>query len=490
MKSFLYSFYGKLSAVLLLLLLVMGIAQLYITYQSSMQFVRAADQKLNMDLAKNMAVELEPALEDTMSVEDIKSSIHYMMVFNPRIEIYVLDERGGILAYFSDPPQEVQKDSVDLGPIHTFLDSDTNDLILGEDPRNPDQNKPFSAARLDIGPSGSGYVYIILGSERFDSALSMMQNSYIVQTSIKLLGIILGLTAVAGLILFGLLTRRLRSMTDTVEDFEDGKMEIRLEDTSKDEIGQLARSFNRMADTIQSNVEELQKTDKLRRNLIANVSHDLRSPLASMQGYLETILIKDTNLSKEERNRYLETIRKNTEMLRTMVDELFELSKLDARQVEPELESFSIAELAQDVLLKLKPRADEKGVALDINLRQSLPQVVADIGLIERVLTNLIENAIHYTEESGRVSLRLKENSSTVRIAIEDDGCGISEEDLPHIFDRFYRGDKSRSLSTGSTGLGLAIAKKILELHGREISVESEAGEGTTFVFSLPKAVC
>lgn len=485
MKEFLYSFYGKLSAVLLLLLLILGTAQLYITYQSSLKLISAADQQINLNLAEHIAGELEPELMRNASADEVESVIQYLMVYNPRIEIYVLNQSGKIINFFADPAK-VKMEEVTLEPVQSFVSSTPQTLILGDDPRNPGIQKPFSAAMVDLGDGQMGYLYIILSSQQYNSALEMIRDGYIIGTSLKLFAIILVLTAIIGLILFGVLTRRLRTMTDKVETFEQGDYSVRLDDTSRDEVGQLAGSFNHMADTIQSNVKELQKTDELRRDLIANVSHDLRSPLASMQGYLETILIKEKTISEDERKQYLQVILNNTELLRKMVEELFELSKLDARQTEPDKEPFSIADLTQDVYLKVKNRADKKGVTISDSVQDNLPQVIADIGLIERVLTNLLENAIDYTVEGGEIDLSLKRTNGAIEVAFTDTGTGIKEEDLPYIFDRFYRADKSRSLSTGNTGLGLAIAKKILELHGTDIHVKSESGEGTRFYFNLP----
>jgi signal transduction histidine kinase len=487
MKNFIYSFYGKLSAVLLLLLIILGSAQLYITYQSSMQLISAADQQININLAEHIARELEPTLSLEAPEDEIKSSIKYLMLYNPRIEIYVLNEQGSILYYFASP-DKVKQDSVSLAPIEAFLSDSPKRLVLGEDPRNPGTKKPFSATTIDIGSDGKGYLYIILSSEQYNSALEMVQGSYIINTSLKVLAVILIMTAIAGLVLFGLLTRRLRTMTDKVESFEKGEYAVRLDERSRDELGQLASSFNHMADTIQSNVKELEKTDQLRRNLIANVSHDLRSPLASIQGYIETILIKEGNISEEERRQYLQVIMNNTQLLRNLVDELFDLSKLDARQVEADPEAFPIAELVQDVVLKLKPRAEKQEVEVAAHFGGNLPQVYADIGLIERVLINLLQNAIDYTGAEGKVEVNLQKESEHITIEVKDSGPGIPEEDLPHIFDRFYRGDKSRALAAGNTGLGLAIAQKILELHETEIRVKSEEGVGTRFMFSLPIA--
>lgn len=486
MKKLLTSFYGKLSLVFLFLLTALGIAQVAITYNSSMQFVRQADQQLNLDLAQNMAYEFEPLLQDSFDVDRIKQSIHDMMVVNPRVEIYILDSEGEILAFFINPPHTIKQTTVNLQPVRDFIEKNYKQLVLGEDPRNPGVEKPFSAARLSIGPAEEGYIYVILGGEQYDSALSMLENSYFLQTSLRVFATILVITGIAGLILFAFLTKRLRTMADIIEDFDRSGLDRRIPVHSNDEIGRLAQSFNSMADTIQANVKELKKTDRLRRELIANVSHDLRSPLASIQGYLETIMLKEPSLSEEMRSKYLEIILKNTSLLRQLVEELFELSKLETKQVEPNKELFSVADLVQDVTLKYEQQAVRKGIRLEAEAPPSLPLLKADIALIERAVSNLIENAIQYTEENGFVRINLEPGDNRVKISVADSGPGIDEEDLPYIFDRFYRAEKSRSKDNGGTGLGLAIVKTILNLHGQEIYVRNKDSGGAEFYFWLP----
>ncbi|HKK47366.1 MAG TPA: HAMP domain-containing sensor histidine kinase, partial [Balneolaceae bacterium] len=418
MKKLLTSFYGKLSLVFLFLLIGLGVAQILITYNSSMQFVRQADQRLNLNLARNMASEFEPQLQDSFDVDKIKHSIHEMMVVNPRVEIYILDPNGKILAYFINPPHKVKDDSVHLQPVRDFINGKYNHLILGQDPRNPGTEKPFSAARISLGPSQKGYIYIILGGEKYDSALNMLQNSYFLRTSLKIFVIILLATGIVGLILFAFLTKRLRRMTEIIEGFDRNDLDKRVPVHSNDEISRLARSFNKMADTIQENVKELEKTDRLRRELIANISHDLRSPLASIQGYLETIMLKNSDLDAEKRKQYLEVILKNTTMLRQLVEELFELSKLDTKQVDPEFEPFSIGDLVQDVTLKFEQQANHKGINIKAEAPPTLPLVRGDIALIERVLSNLIENAIQYSNKEGLIKVRIEPNSDTVKISV------------------------------------------------------------------------
>lgn len=485
MKKFFQSFYGKLSLIFLILLLMMGVAQVWITLQASQQYFKEADQQLNLRLAQEMAAEFSPYTTDSLNLAEIEHQIHYMMVINPKIEIYLLDGEGRILAFFAEPKKKVQKEAVDLAPVRAFLEGKEKFPILGDDPRQPGKRKPFSAAPLQIGKDIDGYLYIITESEQYDSAAGMIRESYIVRTTIEGLIITLIFTAFIGMILFAFLTRRLRAMTEVVKGFQQGKLENRAQITSDDEVGQLAKSFNQMADTIVLNMEELKRTDDLRRELVAGVSHDLRSPLASIQGYLETILMKQDQLSPEEKKKYLEIILSNTQMLSKLVGELFELSKLDAKQVQPKLEQFSIAELAQDVVLKVKPQAEKNNIQLEPVFPEKVPLVYGDIALMERALSNLIENAIRYTSASGTVKVIISNTGKSVEIAVSDTGAGIPQKDLPYIFDRFYRVERSRNRMTGGTGLGLAISKKILELHGSEIFVESKVNEGTKFYFEL-----
>jgi len=485
MKRFFQTFYGKLSAIFLVLLLIMAGIQTLITLRMSSQYFTEVDQRLNLTLASDMAAEITPFLDEQIEYDNIENAIHYMMVMNPKVEIYLLDETGNILSYYVEPGKTVQVEQIDLNPIRQFINRAEPVPILGQDPRQPNRQKPFSAATLPLGENRTGYLYVIIGGEQYDTAAQVIRNSYITQTTVRGLLITVGFAGMIGLILFAVLTRRLRNMAGVVKEFEQGAYEKRIDVSSNDEIGQLGESFNQMADTIVSNMDELKRTDKLRRDLIANVSHDLRSPLASIQGYLETILMKESTISPEKRRQFLELILRDTEMLNQMVHELFELSKLDANETEPQPESFLIAELVQDVVMKYKDPAEKSGLELTSDIPQNLPSVQADIAMIERALSNLLDNAIRYTPEGGEVHVELRQSDNHIDVTVADNGIGIPEEDLPHIFDRFFRSEKSRTMKNGSTGLGLAITKKLLELHDSQIQVESQQSEGTSFTFSL-----
>jgi len=478
--------YGRIALIFLLLLLILAIIQVLVFIHYSSQFVTETDQKLNLDLAENLAKKFKPYLSDSIDYHSIEHSFHEMMVMNPRVEFYLIDSTGNILAYFADP-EKIKRMQVNINPINQMLaaGADINLPLYGDDPRHPNRQKPFSVSPVKMANNQIGYLYVILGGELFDSALDMVADSYIFRTSTIALTINFILTAFIGLLLFFLLTKRLRTVTNAVKKFEQGDYQSRIESISRDEIGQLSDAFNKMADTINSNIDQIKNSDRMRRDLIANISHDLRSPLASVQGYLETIFIKEKSLNPGELKHYLNIVYKNIQQLNKLVYDLLELSKLDAKQIKPKPEPFSLAELTQDVVLKFKPQAEKHKIEINSFLPSELPMVNADIAMIENALSNLLENALNYTPEQGNVTVGLEVKDKIVKVQVSDSGSGIPNEDLPHIFERFYRADKSRS--TQGTGLGLAITKKIIEAHQSQITVDSRLNSGTTFTFSLSK---
>ncbi|HUI71565.1 MAG TPA: HAMP domain-containing sensor histidine kinase [Spirochaetia bacterium] len=484
MRQIFRSFYARISTIFLLLIVVLGAGWVAIAFNSARQLFSAVEQVLNREYARSIAAEIQPMVASGFDENRVRGAIHYMMVLNPMVEIYLLNDAGKILAYFTGPSGKIERSSVDMEPVRKFVASGGERLILGDDPRGATRAKPFSAATLTMG-NDTGYVYIILGGERYDATLRMIRQSYILRAGMVALLLALLSTLIVGLSLFFLLTRPLRALSDAVRAFERGESGRRVRVRGTDELAGLARSFNDMAATIEADMEKLREAERMRKELIGNISHDLRSPLASIQGYLETILLKDAQLAPEERRRFLEISLKNTASLQRLVEELFELVKLDTRQVQLKREPFQAAELAQDAVLKLKPGADAAGVVLTVEGPRDLPLVTGDIGLVERVLTNLIENAVAYTPRGGSVKVALSQENGPVQVSVIDTGTGIGPDDLSHIFDRFYRADRSRDRSRGGAGLGLAIAREIVELHGGALHVESKVNAGTRFSFTL-----
>lgn len=483
------SLYAKLALVLVgLSLLSAGLFVVLMVY-STERYHQELYQKLNRDLAQHIVAHEDLLRDGAPDQQRLKSLFDNMMALNPSVEVYLTDSTGNILSY-SAPAGKVKAKRVDTGPIRRFIAGEQLP-VLGMDPRNPERRKIFSAAPVTEGGDLRGYLYVIAAGEQYDTIASMLQGSYVLKVSLWMAAAGLVFALLAGLVIFALLTRRLRWLTDAVERFRRNGFRqpadmVPPRPGNGDEIDRLAVSFEDMARQITAQMEHLEDTDRLRRELVANVSHDLRTPLASLQGYLETLLLKKDSLSAREQREYVEIAAKHSQRLGQLVSELFELARLDSTDATPEREPFSLAELIQDVLQKYELRARDAGVQLDVRLDARVPFVYANIGLIERVLENLLDNALHHTPKGGSVNLVLVPGKDTVMVRLSDTGSGIAEQDLPHIFDRFYRARRPGARNTDGAGLGLAIARRILELHGGRIEAASERRAGTTFTFELP----
>lgn len=296
----------------------------------------------------------------------------------------------------------------------------------------------------------------------------------------------------AALLVFSLLTRRLRLLNSAVDAFRAGRFAnpIRMASANPagDEIDRLGAAFEEMSERISAQIKQLEHNDLKRRELLANVSHDLRTPLASMRGYLETLLLKHGTLASEEERNYLEVAAKHSERLASLVSDLFELTKLEANEVSITAETFPISELAQDVAQQYQLPAQKRGLRLEARIAESVPPVHADIGMIERVLENLVENALRHTPAGGSVRIELRPLGERVEVAVKDTGQGIPSDELANVFERYYRIDRGEFGSTAHAGLGLAITRRVVELHGGTIRVASQLGQGTTFSFDLPAA--
>ncbi len=481
------SLYSKLAAVLLGLLTIVGVLAVVLSVLSAGRYQQEVNQKLNRELADHIAAEktlIRDKLVNQAALEDV---FHMMMVINPAIEFYLLDPQGAVLAYSAEPGK-VKRERVDLEPVRRWLTGSATLPLQGDDPRDLQGRKVFSAARIGTPEKTEGYLYIILGGEDYDNVVQTLAGSYILKVGAWMLAAVLAMSLFAGLLLFALLTGKLQHLAVAMRVFKPGERPA-LAFTPRadgDEIDRLMIAFRDMAQQINTQVETLKNTDHLRRELVANVSHDLRTPLATLHGYIETLLLKDDKLDAQQRREYLEIAILHCSRLNTLVSELFELARLDAQETKLNREPFSLPELVQDTVQKFQLSAREKKITLVARFEQALPFVSADIGLVMRVLENLIENALRYTPRDGVIELVLSSALRGVTVQVRDSGCGIPADELPRIFDRFYQLDKSRNLNPGSSGLGLAIAKRILDLHGGSIAVSSALNEGTRFTFDLP----
>ena len=482
--------YAKLSVVLVILLAAIGLTYALLTMSATKHYFQEVNQRLNRDLAFNLVADRKLVQNGQINESALEETFHYYMTINPSIEIYLLAPDGTILSYSADP-DKVKRQRVSLEPIRTFLENSRVFPLLGDDPRNHDRRKAFSVTPVPSYQDLQGYLYVILRGEEFDTVDAAIQESYFLRLSGWALSGSLVIGLLAGLVVFHIMTRRLRHLAEAMDNFRKSDFTDQVPfserhiSSSADEIQRLEITFAEMARHIVAQLDALSTKDTLRRELVAQVSHDLRTPLASLHGYLETLQIKDKALTNQKRSEYLGLALHHSARLARLVDDLFELAKLDAKETPPQVEPFSVAELTQDILLKFQLKAQKKGIELTMMVSESLPFVIAEIRLIERVLENLLENALNHTPKGGLVRIEIHPNKEEVSINVTDSGHGIAASDLPHIFDRFYQAGH-RSREDRHAGLGLAIAKRILVLHGSTIHVKSQLAKGSTFTFTLP----
>lgn len=284
-----------------------------------------------------------------------------------------------------------------------------------------------------------------------------------------------------GLYLSSSISRPVHNLTEAADKVAAGDLDQMVKEDSKDEIGRLARTFNYM-------VEKVRRTYRAQRDFVSNVSHELRTPLTSIDGFSQALL--DNVAKGGERRHALEVINKESKRLRRLVESLLTLSRIDAGQLDLRITSFDVGSFLSGIIEKLKFRAEEHRIKVILDVADDAGRLKSDPDRLEQVLTNLLDNALNYSSTGDRIWLRgfrkkLKEKEE-LRIEVQDEGEGIPAEELPHIFDRFHRVEKSRAKKFGGAGLGLSISKEITEALGGKISVQSEPGKGSTFTISLP----
>lgn len=489
-KRWFDSFYSKLvlgllvSFSLIALILTALVQQLTSNYQSEVE------QKLHLELAEHIVHDDERLKNGEVDRAALEHTFHSMMILGPSFEFYVLTPEGQVTTYSADD-DKIKRMKVDLKPIKQFVSGEGSLPIFGDDPRSEYRQKIFSVAEIKDDDVVIAYLYIIIGGEIYDGVVDLLQNSHIIKLSFWGFIATLFFSLIVVLLLFAMLTRPLRRLAIDMrlfraEGFKQGKMpNSEWDKNSTDEIHRLGSTFNEMASTLKEQYEKVRTTDELRRELISYVSHDLRTPLAALQGYLETWQLKKDNISESESAELIQIAVNNAQHISSLVEQLFELAHLDAENAKLILEPVSIAELAQDVIQKLALEADKKGVTLDVEPRDSALLVLANIEKIERVFTNLLDNAIRHSEKGGFVSIKMTVLANKLKISIIDNGCGIAPADLPHIFEAHYRAENSAQGERTNSGLGLAITRRIVELHNSKIIVKSEIGRGCAFEFEL-----
>lgn len=478
---------ARLSTVLIAIVCLMGVGFGVAARIYTCAFNEEFRQKLNAPLARFVSSQGQLINSGTPDMESLRDLTKWATALNPAAQFFLLDKQGTILGH-SLAESAVASTRVNLKPLLEFLSPDAQLPIRGDNPGFPARRTIFSTAAIRSENGLEGYLYVVFERLAHQDLAGVLGASRTHKSSAAAVGALAGCGLLTYFVVFGLFTRRLNRLNHEIKRVSDSEFEL-LPSLAKpmgrgDEIDALREAFHDMSARIKQQIEQLKKVDHDRREFVSSISHDLRTPLSAIRGYLETLCIT-CELPGEEQRRYLRNAHKHSVRLGTLINQLFELSKLDAVDTSPNRERFSVAELVQDTAIGFQMQSEDKNVDLTIDV-DSAAFTNADIGLIQRVLENLLRNAFRFTPAGGKVVVSITERDASLVVAVADNGTGIADDHLPRIFERFYRATVDDGAESDSCGLGLAIVKRILDLHSSRIVVFSEVGVGTRFEFELP----
>ena len=451
-----------------------------------------AKQKLHLRLAEQLAADNPTLQQGVFDYDSLKNLFHTLMILGPNFEFYFLDPTGKILSYSAEAGK-IKRNEVDTEPLKNVIGKSVALPIFGDDPRNTNSRKVFSAAPVFHDEQLQGYLYVILGGEIYDSTIDTLRKSQSTQIIAVFVVSSLVFLLIVLLVLFRMLTKPLNSLVSEIEKVRNANFDAVLAEISpkqwrrdsRDEIQRLGCAFVDMLEHINVQFSQLQQIDSQRRILLTDLSHDLRTPLANLQGYIETLVINDANYTAQDRQYFLSICLKNANNLKHLIDQIFELAYLESGQVTLNHESFPLGDLVHDVVAKFALKAADKNLTLSVNPLHCNFHVFADIGKLERVLTNLIDNGIRHTPDGGVIEVNVSADNDKIRLDIRDSGIGISEKEIAFIFDARYQATNSAKDRHFHAGLGLAISQKLVALFGTDLKVESQLGKGTCFSFEL-----
>lgn len=391
--------------------------------------------------------------------------------------VAIMESESDFIVVITDRNGEVVTSSNPMEPEMTAVIGHTDDdqvpdegVILESD--WADEKYVATDSPIIMDGTHSGHVFMFADSDHIKEIISNLSRQFLIIGVITVI-----LTIITMIVLSKVITQPLVRMKKATEELNRGNHEVELSTSRKDELGELATAITHLS-------KDLKRLKNERNEFLANVSHELRTPLTYLKGYTD-IINRDTT-SEEDRIRYTQIIQEETEHLAGLIKTLFELAKIDQNEFAIKKEKVEFDALIQKIVERIYPAIEERNIEFSYSCPNNVI-ITIDPERIQQVLLNILDNAIKYTPRGNHVRLEVVQNKNEVLTIISDTGEGIAEEDMPYIFERLYRAEKSRSRSKGGSGLGLTIAKEIVELHTGRMEVESEPGEGTAFNISLPK---
>jgi len=394
------------------------------------------------------------------------------------LRITVIDEHGRVLGDSEKEPSQME-DHIDRPEIIKAMENG-----FGQSTRPSDTlgyNMKYVAVRVEDGGD-------ILGVVRFSLPLSEVQLQIQLIYRAVLYGAIVAIVIALTIAYFvsRSITSPIRQMQEIAQQIAKGDFSAKVKIGSKDELGELAKSLNTMADKLQQKMENLKQMDRMKTDFVANVSHELKTPLTLIKGYIETLEDKAIN-DKDKARKFISIIKEHADRLENIINDLLSLSELELSRRCIEKTDCDLKSLIDEVALGFGHALARKNQVLNVNSQGNDLRIKADRDKIEQVFVNLIDNAIKYTQEAGTIEISIRDQQDAVTVTVQDNGIGIPKEHIDRVFERFYRVDKARSRELGGTGLGLGIAKHVVLAHNGEIHIESRVSKGTIVSVTLPR---
>ncbi len=415
------------------------------------------------------------------------------ILYSPNTGLYLLDNDGRVLASAGEGRLFWSNYRVDLAPVLASRAEESDAPVVSDDPDVQGRRCLVVARPVLDGTRQAGWLYVVARTADIASYAPEMVKSYAIRTAVTVALVTLSIGVLLTIAMIAVLTRPLLGLTAVVEKVRNSGFSEELCGSivpgcgREDEVGRLSRAFRETFERLHVEMLRVKQTDAKRREMVASVSHDLRTPLTALMGQLETIRMKGDALSKDEQQALFLRALQNAQHLRRLTDALADLARLDSPDFETHPEPIALGELADDVVQRFASRAAEAGLKLEVDYPDGLPLTRVDAALIERALANLLDNALRVTPAGGTVAVRAIPDATGVRLEVTDTGPGVALEDQPRVFERFYQASRHRE-QRGSSGLGLAIVKRVAELHGGSAGLRSQPGRGATFYIELPQA--
>ncbi|MEO6221566.1 MAG: HAMP domain-containing sensor histidine kinase [Ginsengibacter sp.] len=484
MKAKRFSIFRRITIMVFALITILGVLFIAFTYYSTSHYHLASTQLLNKDVAAHIGKFASPFDRFGINKRKADSVFKNVMVLNPSTEVYFLDSAGNVMDFYG-PKKEIKLWKIPLEHIDKFILSKGEEYIRSPDPKDQSQDKIFSAAEVISKSKKLGYIYVILGSNEYRTVSEMLFSSHISNLAIKAFVFIILLSIALSLLYIQRVQKRFNRMVDVLDKFQNGDFSARFKIKDNDEFASISQAFNKMADLLTYNIDQLTKSEMERKDFIANISHDLLTPLSIARGYAETLVIKKDKISQEEIDNYVDMIQKKLLQVEHMVKQLFEITKMESPEFKAKIEPFVLSEIVQETVNTFQLNATRKGVNLKCIQCQYHVWVNADIKLMERVIQNLVDNAVKSTPENGIINVALQVENNNLIFNIENTGNPLSEELIHWINDKEVK-DTDRTSKPSRSGLGLIIVKKILHLHNSDLKVQVTNNPSNIFSFSLP----